>query len=93
MTMTTIKLDSELRDRLNVLARGRGTTPGSLVEELLESWLREQHFAEVRDAMARTAPHDLASWRDETAEWESTADDGPTGGPSATAPRAGSPSW
>lgn len=79
MTMTTIKLDSQLRDRLNVVARERGMTTGSLVEDLFESWLREQHFAEVRDAMARTPAQAMASWRDETAQWETTANDGPGG--------------
>lgn len=50
--MTTIKVDSDLRDRLNAEARRRGTTAGSFVEQLLEAWLREQRFAAIREALA-----------------------------------------
>ncbi len=40
MRMTTIKIESGLRDRINVAARDRGVTAGSFVEELFERWLR-----------------------------------------------------
>lgn len=73
--MTTIKVDAELRDRLNAEARRRGKTAGSFVEELLELWLREQRFAEIREAMAHSAAVDL-SYADETAILDSLAADG-----------------
>ena len=73
--MTTIKVDAALRDRLNAEARRRGKTAGSFVEELLEVWLREQRFAEMREAMARSATVDLA-YADETAIFDSLAADG-----------------
>ena len=81
MTMTTIKVDADLRDRLNVEARRRGETAGSFVEQLLELWLREQRFADVRRAMATTAGADLASYRAEAAELDVLAADGLDGGP------------
>ena len=58
MSRTTIKVDSEVRDRLNIEAHKRGLTAGSFVEELLEAWAREQRFAAIREAMAQT-PRDL----------------------------------
>ncbi len=37
MSVTTIKLDSDLRDRLNTEARRRGVSAGSFVEELFDA--------------------------------------------------------
>jgi hypothetical protein len=81
MTMTTIKVDADLRDRLNAEARRRGETAGSFVEELFELWLREQRFADVRRAMATTPGADLASYRAEAAELDVLVADGLDGGP------------
>jgi hypothetical protein len=76
MTMTTIKIDSDLRDRLNGAAREQGVTAGSFVELLFERWLRDQRFAAMRAAMART-PDELAeSYRREAAAWDAVATDG-----------------
>lgn len=76
MTMTTIKIDSGLRDRINDAARERGVTAGSFVELLYERWLREQRFAAMRDAIARTPAEQLDSYRRETAAWGAAAGDG-----------------
>lgn len=79
MTMTTIKIDSDLRDRLNGAAREQGVTAGSFVELLFDRWLREQRFAAMREAMART-PDDLAeSYRRGTEAWDAVAPDGLAG--------------
>ncbi len=76
MTMTTIKLDSTLRDRINAEARRRGTTAGSFVEDLFEVWLREQRFAEIRRAMAAGSATDVESYLTETAVLDVLAGDG-----------------
>ncbi len=73
MAATTVKLDSALRDRLNAAARERGVTTGSFIETLLESWLREQRFARLREELARTPP-DVA-YADDAAEWDVTLAD------------------
>ena len=39
MGVTTIKVSTELRDRINAVAAGQGLTAGSMVEKLLEDWL------------------------------------------------------
>lgn len=76
VTTTTIKLDSTLRDRLNAEARGRGQTAGSFVEDLLEAWLREQRFAEIRRTMASASDTVIESYRAETAALDAMAGEG-----------------
>ncbi len=76
MAATTIKVSSELRDRLNEAAHGEGLTAGSFVERLLELYLREQRFMAMRAAMERTGAADRASYEDETARWDQTLGDG-----------------
>lgn len=76
MTMTTIKIDSDLRDRINGAAREQGVTAGSFVELLFERWLRDQRFAAMREAMAQTPTEQLDSYRREVALWDTTAADG-----------------
>jgi predicted transcriptional regulator len=78
MAATTIKIDPELRDRINDAARERGLTAGSFVESLFEGWLREQRFAAIREAVGRTSVDLVDSWYAESAEYEATLADGPT---------------
>ena len=74
--MTTIKVDSAVRDRLNAEARKRGLTAGSFVEEILDAWAREQRFAAIREAMAHT-PRDLVdSYGAELSTLDTLAGDG-----------------
>ena len=74
--MTTIKVDSEVRDRLNAEARKRGLTAGSFVEELLDAWAREQRFAAIREAMAQTPRNLIGSYRAELSALDTLTDDG-----------------
>ena len=76
MTATTIKVSSELRDRLNEAARDEGLTAGSFVERLLEGYLREQRFARLRESMAAMDESAWASYRAESAGWDVTLADG-----------------
>jgi predicted transcriptional regulator len=75
--MTTIKLDADLRNRLDAEARSRGVTAGSFVEELFELWQREQRFAAIRRAMAAASADELASYQAEVAELDTLTDDLP----------------
>jgi hypothetical protein len=74
--MTTIKIDADLRDRINGAAREQGVTAGSFVELLFERWLRDQRFAAMREAMAHTPDGLAESYRRETAAWEPSTADG-----------------
>ncbi len=78
MSVTTIKLDSDLRDRLNAEARRRGVSAGTFVEELFAGWLRAERFAAMRTAMAAT-PLDLShSYDIEVELFDATSADGLT---------------
>lgn len=70
MASTTIKIDARVRDALNAEAQRRGTTAGSVVEDLLERWLREQRFAAMREAIATSADDDVSSYSAETRDFE-----------------------
>ncbi|WP_206715130.1 ribbon-helix-helix protein, CopG family [Cellulosimicrobium arenosum] len=76
MTMTTIKVDAALRDRLNARARERGVPVGSFVEEALEAWLREQRFDRLRSEVAATTREASAAAEAEDAAWDALAGDG-----------------
>lgn len=76
MGVTTIKVSTELRDRINAVAAGQGLTAGSMVEKLLEDWLWRQQV-ELAKRQMREAPTPV--WDDylaESAEWDVTLRDG-----------------
>lgn len=66
MTATTIKVDSEVRDRLNALASECGLTAGSMVEKLIEDYLWRQQV-ELAKRQMREAPAEV--WADYMAEF------------------------
>jgi hypothetical protein len=74
MSVTTIKVDSVLRDRLAHLARARGTTMGALLDDLARRAEIEQRWADIASAYRR-AQADPDGWRDyldELAEWDAS---------------------
>lgn len=76
MSLTTIKVDSELRDRLKAEAAREGVPVGRVIESLLEDRARARRFAELKAAMAATPPGQRRSHEDETADWSATDSDG-----------------
>lgn len=56
MTLTTIKVDSDVRDRLKEQARAHGRTLGEHLEALVEAESRRERLRAVRDAMAARPP-------------------------------------
>lgn len=70
MATTTIKVTTEVRDQLNEIARARCATANTIVEELLRAWKRDERLRAVQDAMARTSPEDMESYRKEIEEWD-----------------------
>lgn len=71
MTITTIKVSSDLRDRLKAQAAARHRTLGEHLEALAREETRRERFAAVRDAM-RATPPDEEYLRD-SREWQSDA--------------------
>ena len=72
MTSTTIKVSSDLRDRLKQSASAHGRTLGEHLEALLEQEARSERFSRLRQQMAQAPPderYDLEAerWQDDTA--------------------------
>lgn len=67
---TTIKVSDDLRDRLKAQAHQAGRTLGAHLAALADLAEREDRFAALAVAIARTPPEALESHRAETAEWE-----------------------
>jgi predicted DNA-binding ribbon-helix-helix protein len=71
-TLTTIKVPKALRERIAARAGRRRMTAAEVIAELLDEADRRSRFTAVREAYATTD----ASYREETDEWDSLADDG-----------------
>lgn len=67
---TTIRVASETRDRLNDLARRRGTPAGQLIDELVREADDRALLAAAVDAWERMSrdPEALAAYRAETGD-------------------------
>ena len=71
MTMTTIKVPLEFRERVAALAREHGVTQASLLEHALEELVWKFRKEMVREAMANASAEDLASYEAESRAWDS----------------------
>ena len=71
MTSTTIKVSSDLRDRLKEAAAAHGRTLGEHLEVLLEHEARAERFARLRQQLAQTPPDER--YLAEAAEWQDDA--------------------
>jgi hypothetical protein len=70
MTLTTIKVSIDVRDRLKVQAALAHRTLGQHLEHLATLGDRERRLAGFRDALRATSPEDLASYRAEAGDWD-----------------------
>jgi predicted transcriptional regulator len=74
MSVTTIKVDAKLRDRLASVARARGVTMTALLSDVVARLEADQRWAEIDAAYARVQHDDPESWAEylgELAEWQS----------------------
>ncbi len=76
MTATTIKVSTEVRDRLNALAAEEGLTAGSLVEKLMEEYLWKIKVETAVAQMRAMTDAERADYMAEVAEWDETLQDG-----------------
>jgi predicted transcriptional regulator len=76
MTATTIKVSTELRDRLNAVAAEQGLTAGSLVEKLFEDWLWRQKVELAKQQMRSASKEEWAEYLAEAEAWDVVAGDG-----------------
>jgi predicted transcriptional regulator len=70
MTLTTIKVPIAFRERVAELARERGVTQASLLEQALEELVWKFRMDQVREAMASASAEDLATYEEESRAWE-----------------------
>lgn len=68
--MTTIKVSPDVRDRLKEQAGAAGVTLGEYLAALARRGEREARFRRFRSQIEATSPELMASWTEETAEWE-----------------------
>ena len=76
MTATTIKVSTELRDRLNAVAEAQGLTAGSMVEKLLEDWLWRQQVDLAIRQMRSMTPEEKAEYMAEFEAMDDSLNDG-----------------
>ncbi len=72
---TTIRVQRETRDRLNLLARGRGISTPELVRQLVERAEDDELFvqhANAYDELRRALPSSLNAIEREDAAWEAS---------------------
>lgn len=67
---TTIKVSTEVRDRLKAQATAAHRTLGDHLRHLADLGDRATRFESLRTAIAETSAEDLASYDREVAEWE-----------------------
>ena len=75
MAATTIKVPSELRDRLNAEARDAGSTVAAVIQGLLESRERAELFRRMRAEREQLSAADRAELEAEYRLWAAAASD------------------
>jgi len=73
---TTIKVSTELRDRLKLQAAEQGRTIGAHLAALADDADRAGRFARLRQQVAATPAALQTGYSDETAAWDRAASDG-----------------
>lgn len=76
MAATTIKVSTEVRDRLNALAAEEGLTAGSLVEKLMEEYLWRIKVETAKRQMRSASPEVWAEYMAEFHTMEGSTADG-----------------
>ena len=75
MPATTIKVSSELRDRLNAEARRANTTVAGVIEGLVAERERAERFRAMREAMSSASAAELDDYQRDVDEWDTASRD------------------
>lgn len=78
MTVTTIKVESEVRDRLAAVARARGVTMAALLRDVSSELESRMHWDMIEAAYERLQREDPKGWLEYLAElraWDSVSSD------------------
>lgn len=76
MSVTTIKVDTQVRDRLAHVARARHTTMRALLADVASQLTRDQEWADIYAAYDRLKadPEEWSRYQSEVASWDGAAD-------------------
>ena len=70
MTLTTIKVTTQTRDRLKAAARAQRSTLEELLEQLISEHERRGRLESMRAAVAASPPDVMRAYLEEASEWE-----------------------
>jgi predicted transcriptional regulator len=76
MAATTIKVPTELRDRINAVAAEQGLTAGSLIEKVLDEYLWRQQVELAIRQMQSMTPEEKAEYMAEFEAMDASLSDG-----------------
>ena len=76
MSMTTIRVQESVRDKINEIAAAQGTSAGSVIEALLQEHIERTIMDEVRRKMRSMTAVEKAEYENEVALWDRTSGDG-----------------
>lgn len=76
MSLTTIKVTKETRDRLEAQATSKRQTLEEYLRSVAEREARREDMRLWAESVRGTEPKSLERWRQETADWDAVADDG-----------------
>lgn len=78
MATTTVRIDVQLRERINSLARAAGVSSGELLTQALAAYEERAHWALFEDAAEalRADPDAWAAEQDNRRLWDRSAADG-----------------
>ena len=76
MSATTIKVSTELRDRINEIAAEQGLTAGSLIEKVLDDYLWRQKVELAIHQMRSMTPEEKAEYMAEFESMDASLADG-----------------
>jgi len=78
VTVTTIKVDAAVRDRLATVARARGITMAALLRDVASELEMRQHWAVIEASYERLKEEDPAAWAEYIADlqaWDTVVGD------------------
>lgn len=76
MAVTTIKVETTLRDRLRLIARQQGVSVSRAIEGMVADRERAERFRRLREDMVALNQKERAEYLAEVAVWDSTLMDG-----------------
>jgi macrodomain Ter protein organizer (MatP/YcbG family) len=76
MAVTTIKVETTLRDRLNLIAREQGVSVSRALETMVAERERAERFRQLREDMATLSTSGHDEYLAEATAWDSTLMDG-----------------